>query len=111
MKMYKYILIVLGILILLFCFWFFYLSHERERRLMKEGYRLVEKIEEFRTMQGRLPISLEEIGVEEKEGYYALFYDVRSECNYTISFGVSIDYNKFYYSDTKTWENGYREME
>lgn len=26
-----------GLLVLLFCFWFFYLQFERERQLMKEG--------------------------------------------------------------------------
>ncbi len=36
-----------------------------------------------------------------KEGADALFYDVRSEYDYTISFGMSIDQNRFYYSDTK----------
>lgn len=105
---------VLGRIILamicLFCFWFFYLRNSRENRLEKEGNMLVQKIEAFRIENKRLPDSLEEIGTSEKEGSDALFYDKRDSLHYTVSFGMSIDYNKFYYSDTKTWEDGYRDM-
>jgi hypothetical protein len=100
---------VFGILVLLFCFWFFYLKDARENKLIKKGNSIVEKVEQFRQEYNRLPISLEEIGLKE-EGADAIYYDIRSNSNYTVSFMMSIDYNKFYYSDTKQWENGYRKM-
>ena len=112
MKKYIYLLIIiLGILILLFCFWFFYLRYEREHQLIKEGYILVEKIEKFRKENGYLPESLNDINYCGKAGTDELIYIKESEKNYTVSFVMSIDYNKTYYSDTKTWESGFREME
>ena len=55
-------------------------------------------------------MTINEIGILEKENANALYYDVRNDTSYTVSFMMSIDYNKTYYSDTKEWENGYREM-
>ena|ERR1700748_2161205 len=99
------------ILISLFCFWFFYLKDARENKLKKEGNELVQRIENFRTKNKRLPNSLQELGSKEEEsGADAIFYDKRDSSNYTVSFAMSIDYNKFYYSDTKRWEDGYRAM-
>lgn len=111
MKNFKYILLTIsGISVLLFYLWFFYFKDVRENKLIKKGNDIVEKIELFKQKHNRLPISLEYIGIEEEQGANAIYYDVRSNSNYTVSFMVSIDYNKFYYSDTKQWENGYRKM-
>jgi len=102
---------IIYILVLLFAFWFFHLRHERERYLIGRGKIIVEKIEEFRTTHGRLPNSLKEIGEEEiDEGSYALWYVIGSEYDYMLTFGISFDDNKYYYSDTKTWEVGRRLM-
>jgi hypothetical protein len=109
-KFLKIGLISLFSIICLFSLWFFYLKDERENRLIKEGNVIVEKVEEFRQKNSRLPKSLEEIGLKEEEGADALYYDITSTTNYMISFGMSIDYNKTYYSDTKQWEDGSREM-
>ena len=99
------------IFVLLFAFWFFHLRHERDRELMKRGDIMVEKIEEFRAIHGRLPTSLKEVGEEEiYEGADALWYDIHSECDYSISFAISFDDLMNYYSDTKTWEIGLRYM-
>jgi hypothetical protein len=87
------------------------LKDTRENELIKKGNDIVEKVELFKQEHNRLPISLEEIGLEEEQGANAIYYDIRSNSNYTVSFMMSIDYNKFYYSDTKQWENGYRKME
>jgi len=62
-----------GLLVLLFCFWFFYLRFERERRLMKESDILIEKIEKFRTEHIRLPNSFKEMGIEETGSPILLF--------------------------------------
>ncbi|KAF5061563.1 hypothetical protein DSECCO2_314140 [anaerobic digester metagenome] len=110
MKKYKYLLWVLGILVMLFSFWFFYLKDFREHRLIKEGNTLVEKIEVFRTENKRLPTSLDELGIEERDGIDVLYYDKRDSLHYTVSFGTSLGESVIYYSDTKQWEDRYREI-
>ena len=89
-----------------FCF----LKIKREKDLTQRGEDIVEQIELFRKKNHRLPKDLNEIGILEEENANALYYDVRNDTSYTVSFMMSIDYNKTYYSDTKKWENGYREI-
>ncbi|PQL93781.1 hypothetical protein [Apibacter adventoris] len=109
--MKKIILIFLGILIFLFCFWFFYLRIEREERLIKEGNKIVRKIENFKNKRGRLPKSLEEIGEKEEDDYDAIYYLIQKDSiNYNIYFGIGFDESKIYYSDSKKWEDFNREM-
>lgn len=88
---------------------FFFVKGKRERDLTRRGENVIERIEFFRMKHHRLPKNLNEIGVIE-ENSNALYYDVRNDTSYTVSFMMSIDYNKTYYSDTKKWENGYREI-
>ena len=107
----KTIIIVLVIVIIAFSLiWFFYLKDTREDMLVKEAIVLVEQIENFRKENGYLPESLNDINYSGKTGADELFYTKFSEKNYTVSFVMSFDYNKIYYSDTKNWENGFREM-
>jgi hypothetical protein len=108
MKKNKYFILIGGFFILLFLFWFLHLKDDRENRLIKEGDALIEKIEEFKAKNNRLPNSLEEIGLEERDGIDVLYYDKRDSLNYTVSFGTSLGESKFYYSDNKQWEDGYR---
>ena len=114
MKKIIYIpLAVFGLLILLFCVWFFYLRFERERQLMREGDILIERIEKFRTEHSRLPNSFKEMGIEETglmggccgEGADLLYYDKIDSLHYIVSFGMSIDYNRTYYSENKQWRD------
>lgn len=108
MKKSKYFILIIGLFFLFFSFWFFGLKDNRENRLINEGNALVEKIEAFRVKNNRLPNSLVEIGLEERDGIDVLYYDKRDSLNYTISFGTSLGESKFYYSDNKKWENSYR---
>ena len=110
MRKYKYILRSLGVLLILFSVWFFYLRTAREERLIKRGDALVKKIEVFRSDHNKLPNSLEEIEIEELDGRDVLYYDKRDSLYYTVSFGTSLGESKFYYSDTKKWEDKYREV-
>jgi hypothetical protein len=110
MKKYRYILGVLSFLLLLLAFWGFFLRNERENRLKEKGSVLIEKIELFRLEHKRLPNTLEEMGIEERDGIDELYYDKRDSSNYTISFGTSLGESEFYYSDTKQWEDRYREI-
>jgi hypothetical protein len=107
----KKVLLVLTILIGLFSFWFFYLRTAEENRLTKEGELMVEKIENFRSVHHRLPNSLTEIGIVViDESNPPLYFDKRDSVNYTVSFGISMDESRIYYSDTKKWEDSYRKM-
>jgi len=108
MKKYKYLILVLGILMLLLVSWIFYLKDARENRLMNEGSQLVKRIEAFKAENNRLPKSLIEIGIEEVDGADVLYYNKRDSLNYTISFITGLGESKFYYSDCKCWEDNYR---
>lgn len=104
-------LMTLGIVLLLFCFWYFHLRVYRENKLIDEGNVMVKKIENFKNKNNRLPQSLEEIGMKEKDGANFLDYNIdRDGINYRISFIMSIDHSKIYYSDSKKWEDYYRDM-
>jgi hypothetical protein len=108
MRRYKYILFLLAFLLVIS---FFGLTRKtREKRLKHEGKVLVEKIEMFKAEHKRLPNSLEEIGISEEDGFDVLYYFKRDSIHYTVSFPISAEIHKFYYSDTEQWEKGYREM-
>ena len=105
----KKIYIIVSIIILTILL-FFFVKDKRERDLTQRGEYVIERIEPFRKKNHRLPKDLNEIGIMEEENSNALYYDIRNDTSYTVSFIMSIDYNKTYYSDTKKWENGYRDI-
>jgi len=107
MTIIKYIILSVVILAMLL---FFFITSKREKNLAQRGEDIVEKIEFFRKENHRLPKDLNEIGILEEENSNALYYDIRNDTSYTVSFMMSIDYNRTYYSDTKQWEDGYREI-
>ena len=107
----KKIFIIGGIVLCLFCLWFFHLRVERKDRLEKEGNQIVKKIEEYKETYGKLPASLDKIGINTMIGIDALdYYIYEDSVNYMISFIMSIDNSRIYYSDTKRWEDSYRKM-
>ena len=106
MTIIKYIILSVVILAMLL---FFFITSKREKNLTQRGENIVEKIELFRKENHRLPKDLNEIGILEEENSNALYYDIRNDTSYTVSFMMFIDYNRTYYSDTKQWEDGYRE--
>ena len=107
MTIIKYIILSVVILAMLL---FFFITSIREKDLTQRGEDIVEKIEFFRKENHRLPKDLNEIGILEEENSNALYYDIRNDTSSTVSFMMSIDYNRTYYSDTKQWEDGYREI-
>ncbi len=100
-------------LIAFFIIWFFLLKDLRDNRLMKKGDNIIEKIEKFKVENNRLPNTLFEIGIVEKEGVDEIWYQIidSTNCNYIIAYGVSMDRSKIYFSDSKKWENSFRYME
>lgn len=81
----------------------------QEKVLVKQGNDLISKIEEYESVNGSLPDSLEILGITETlEG--PLFYKKVDSINYMIWFCTSLGESMFYYSDTKEWDSRYREM-
>jgi effector-binding domain-containing protein len=77
---------------------------------MREGKEIINKVEEYKKVNNRLPNSLSDMGIEEHDGMDALYYYKRDSINYTVSFPISAEKHKFYYSDSQKWEDGYRDM-
>lgn len=72
-----------------------------------EGDVVVQKVEQFRLKNGRLPKDLREIGIlETNDGY--LSYEKRGDVHYAVFLTEGFDDVWGYYSDTKQWENSYR---
>ncbi|MCX2494074.1 hypothetical protein OQX63_11365 [Pedobacter sp. PF22-3] len=96
---------------LLFGFWFFCLKDKRKEELMIKGNELIEKVEKYKTINHKLPDSLFDLGIKENEITESQFsYEKKDSTHYFIWLGISSEESKFYYSDTKKWENIYREM-
>ena len=82
----------------------------RQDKMVQEGNEIVEKIESYKQQNNKLPENLNDLGLEEKDGYNVIYYTKRDSCNFTISFPISEESHMFYYSDSKKWEEGYRKM-
>lgn len=74
-----------------------------DARLIREGDEIVKKVERFRESKGRLPNSLSEIGVEEKEEG-PIYYDKKSETRYVVWFGTVLGESVKYDSDKREWK-------
>lgn len=74
-----------------------------DRKLMQEGDVIVQKVEQYRQANGRLPENLREMGLPESESG-PLYYDKSTDGqNYTISFGTALGESTTYHSETKEW--------
>ena len=69
---------------------------------IKLGNELVQKIEQFRQENGRIPVSLEEMGVDYDESG-PLYYDVNEDGTYRVSFGTILGESTIYYSQIGEW--------
>lgn len=103
----------LGISVLVFlallAFWVFYLGDLYDSMLLtRQGDEIVAKIESFRKERGRLPDSLEEIGLQETESGFGPWYEKKDELNYEVFFSRGFDYSKVYDSNSKKWEDIYQ---
>ncbi len=70
---------------------------------IKTGNEIVNKIEKFRKDKGKLPETLSEIGIEEKEEG-PIYYKKESETKYILWFGTTLGESITYDSDTKEWK-------
>ncbi len=70
---------------------------------IKTGNKVVNKIENFRKEKGRTPVSLSEIGIEEKEEG-PIYYQRKDETRYILWFGKELGESVVYDSEKKKWE-------
>lgn len=80
-----------------------FVKYNEKNNYQKRGAFLIDKIENFRQIEKRLPNSVEELGLEEpmNSGPY---YE-RKDCeNYVIFFTIGFDETLIYYSDRKEWK-------
>ncbi len=78
---------------------------------MQEGNEYIKKIEHFKKINNTLPNSLSDIGISVfSESDPPIYYEKIDSIRYIISFGTTLGDSKIYYSDTKQWEDRYREM-
>jgi hypothetical protein len=74
----------------------------RERQLVRAGGEIIAKIESFKKENRRLPESLTEVGVEEKdEG--PIYYERKSETKYVLWFGMELGESVTYDSESRKW--------
>ncbi|MBK8485174.1 MAG: hypothetical protein IPO86_05425 [Saprospiraceae bacterium] len=78
---------------------------------MQQGNEFIEKIEKYKKDNNKLPTSLSAIGIAIKnESDPPIYYERKDSIHYTVSFGTTLGESKIYYSDSKKWEDRYREM-
>lgn len=74
----------------------------REQNLRNEGNQVIAKIESFKKDTDRLPNSLKDIGIEEKEEG-PVYYRKTSDTTYKIWFGTSLGESVAYDSEKREW--------
>ncbi len=72
--------------------------------MRKEGDKVIAKVEEFQKVNGRLPTSRKEMGLEDTESSRPL-YEVWDSESYKLTFPIGFDDSYVYYSKFKSWEN------
>lgn len=94
------------IIILTLFFIFFSCFDRREKLLKQDTIVLIEKIEDYKKLYGKIPPDLKSIGVDEKEEGPIFYTPWNDSINYIIYFSEGgVGESKKYYSDTKKWEN------
>lgn len=111
MKKQYVLLAILSLFLTLFLVWYIILRPYRENRLEEKGNEIVGKIECYMKINGTPPNSLFDVGINDYDDFYPFYYEKIGCCNYILSFGISIDESKIYYSDSRRWEYGYREIQ
>ena len=91
----------------------FFLStcDNKEKMLIEMGNDFVNKIELYKKSTGRLPSTLAEVGIVIKdEANPPVYYERKDSSHFIIWFGTTLGESKIFYSDSRRWEDFYREM-
>lgn len=89
------------VLLSLLCFLTFACGYGEK---LKKGNEAVKKVESFKSENGRLPNSLNEIGIAETESG-PVYYRKESETKYIVWFGKTLGESATYDSETQKWDN------
>lgn len=81
-----------------------FFTYKEEQAYLNEGQNIINKIEDFRMKNKRLPSSLIEIGEEEPMGK-GPYYEKKDSTSYIIYFNIGFDNTKIYFSETKKWQD------
>lgn len=103
-------LIIPFCLLILFFLWYYFLRPYREKKLEAEANDIIIKIEQYAQLNDTLPSNLLVLGINDTNDSFPFYYETFDCNNYILSYGLSIDESKTYYSDSKKWEYGYREI-
>jgi hypothetical protein len=68
------------------------------------GDQVVAGVEKFKQERGRLPNSLEELGVKSDESG-PVFYEKKSESRYVVWYGTSLGESTTYDSEVRRWDD------
>lgn len=90
----KFIFILLGVL--------FYSCCGIDCEKQKYAEFLIDKIEQYRTINDSIPNNLRDMGIEVNESDKAYFHKI-SRDTYTIWYGTTLGDSNIYYSSTKSW--------
>jgi len=109
--MNRCIIFTISVLVLFGLFALWGCGNNRENYLIQQGNEFVKKIEQYKEVNNRLPASLSDVGIVVKdEANPPIYYERRDSIHYTVWFGTTLGESKIYYSDSRKWENFYREM-
>lgn len=109
MKRKHLILSMFVIILALFFFWFFSLRNLREKKMMRIGSNIIDKVELYRSSKGYLPDSLAQVGIKENIDTELDFkYQKINQYHYYVWLGISFEESMFYYSDSKHWQKTLR---
>lgn len=82
---------------------FMIMGHKERKEWRVKGQDMIEKVEAFKQANGKLPESIEEMGMEKATGI-GPFYTKKDNEVYEVFFVISSDDIYIYSSDTKKWK-------
>ena len=69
----------------------------------EHGELVIEKVEKFRTENGRLPDNVTEIGLDDTKMHLS-FYEKTSDTTYKVWYGLDLGNSMVYKSETDEWK-------
>ena len=98
----KLLLVLLVGLSLEVIIYIFFVRDSRDNTLKRKGNEIVASINEYKKSRGKLPNSLNDIGIIETETG-PLYYDKQDSIHYVVWFGTTLGQSVTYHSDSHKW--------
>ncbi len=102
------VLLVLGLLILVLVVFSKLYGFVWLKTTISKGDTVVSYIESFHQANDRLPISLQEIGIDEN---YIIQYEAHTDGSYELWFPINAEQNMYYYSDDSEWTEKWKSFD